>query len=120
MQRTPFGKTWLGRDIPKFMALIKRYTTARNLGMNPKVAAVGFLTTSFTHIINGLVGYKYSTSDMFKAGLIVANEFGSNLFGARFIGNRLTKNKLMLLMEMLDMSDQSGRKTEHSNRNRIL
>lgn len=120
MQRTPFGKTWLGRDISKFMALIKRYTTARNLGMNPKVAAVGFLTTSFTHIINGLVGYKYSTGDMFKAGLIVANEFGSNLFGARFIGNRLTKNKLMLLMEMLDMSDQSGRKTEHSNRNRIL
>lgn len=57
---------------------------------------------------------------MFKAGLITLNEFGTNLFGANFIGNRLTKNKLMLLMEMMDMSSQSDRKTEHANRNRVL
>lgn len=120
MQRVPFGDNWFGRDISKVLGLIKRFTTARNLGMNPKVAVVGFLTTSFTHIINGLVGYKYSSGDMFKAGLITLNEFGTNLFGANFIGNRLTKNKLMLLMEMMDMSSQSDRKTEHANRNRVL
>lgn len=120
MQRVPFGDNWFGRDISKVLGLIKRFTTARNLGMNPKVAVVGFLTTTFTHIINGLVGYKYSSGDMFKAGLITLNEFGTNLFGANFIGNRLTKNKLMLLMEMMDMSSQSDRKTEHANRNRVL
>jgi hypothetical protein len=109
-----------GIDFTKVLSLLKRLTTARNLGMNPKVALVGFFTTMFTHTINGIVGYKYSTSDMFNAGIIAMNEFGSNFAGARFIGDRLTKNKLILLLEMLDMSDQSGRKSEHSNRNRIL
>jgi hypothetical protein len=88
--------------------------------MNPKVALVGFFTTMFTHTINGLVGYKYGTREMFNAGLITINEFGSNFGGLKFMGDRLTKNKLMLLLEMLDMSDQSGRKAEHSNRNRWL
>lgn len=109
-----------GIDWSKLLSLLKRLTTARNLGMNPKVALVGFFTTMFTHTINGIVGYKYSSSDMFNAGIIAINEFGSNFAGARFVGDRLTKNKLILLLEMLDMSDQSGRKTEYSNRNRIL
>lgn len=111
---------FFGIDFTKLLSLLKRLTTARNLGMNPKVALVGFFTTMFTHTINGIVGYKYSKSDMFNAGIIAMNEFGSNFAGARFIGDRLTKNKLILLLEMLDMSDQSGRKSEHSNRNRIL
>ena len=109
-----------GLDFSKVLGLLKRFTTARNLGMNPKVALVGFFTTMFTHTINGLVGYKYGTRDMFNAGLITINEFGSNFGGLKFMGDRLTKNKLMLLLEMLDMSDQSGRKAEHSNRNRWL
>lgn len=118
IQREPVK--FLGIDWSKVLSLLKRMTTARNLGMNPKVALVGFFTTMFTHTINGLVGYKYSSKDMFNAGIIAINEFGSNFAGARFIGDRLTKNKLILLLEMLDMSDQSGRKSEHSNRNRIL
>lgn len=118
IQREPFKA--LGIDWSKLLSLLKRLTTARNLGMNPKVALVGFLTTMFTHTINGIVGYKYSSKDMFNAGIIAINEFGSNFAGARFVGDRLTKNKLILLLEMLDMSDQSGRKTEHSDRNRIL
>ena len=118
IQRDPVK--FLGIDWSKVLSLLKRLTTARNLGMNPKVALVGFFTTMFTHTINGLVGYKYSSSDMFNAGIIAMNEFGSNFAGLKFIGDRLTKNKLILLLEMLDMSDQSGRKSEHSNRNRIL
>jgi hypothetical protein len=118
MQRDSFGL--FGIDLTKILSLLKRMTTARNLGMNPKVAMVGFFTTMFTHVINGIVGYKYSKSDMFNAGLITLNEFGSNFAGARFIGDRLTKNKLILLMELMDLSDQSGKKSEHSNRNRIL
>ena len=110
----------MGLDFSKILSLLKRITTARNLGMNPKVAVVGFFTTMFTHIVNGLVGYKYGTREVFNAAIITMNEFGSNFAGCKFIGDRLTKNKLMLLLEMLDMSDQSERKTEHSNRNRWL
>ena len=120
MQRITFGTGTFGVAASKIMQLWKRYTTARNLGMNPKVALVGFFTSMFAHLVNGCVGYKYGWKEMNRATWIVLKEFGVNLFGTRFIGQRLTKNKLMLLLEFLDMSDQSTRKTEHSNRNRIL
>lgn len=123
IQRTPFSitlgdKTW---DISRILSLWKRWTTARNLGMNPKVAFVGFLTTSFTHVLNGLVGYKYGRKEMWRANNIVLKEFGRSLFtDGTFLGSRLTKNRVMLILEMMDMSNQLDRKTEHSNRNRWL
>lgn len=123
IQRTPFSitfgdKTW---DISRILSLWKRWTTARNLGMNPKVAFVGFLTTSFTHLLNGLVGYKYGKKEMWRANNIVLKEFGRSLFtGGTLLGQRLTKNRVMLILEMMDMSNQLDRKTEHSNRNRWL
>jgi len=117
-QFTIAGRTY---DISKILGLWKRWTTARNLGLNPKVAIVGFLTTSFTHILNGAVGYKYGGREMWNANKIVLKEFGRSIFSeGTFIGSRLTKNRVMLLMEMMDLSNQSDRKTEHSNRNRWL
>jgi len=74
--------------------------------MNPKVAFVGFLTTSFTHLLNGLVGYKYGKKEMWRANNIVLKEFGRSLFtGGTLLGQRLTKNRVMLILEMMDMSN---------------
>ena len=123
IQRLPLSITMAGKtyDFGRILGLWKRWTTARNLGMNPKVAIVGFLTTSFTHILNGAVGYKYGRHEMWRANNIVLKEFGRSIFSeGTFIGSRLTKNRVMLLLEMMDMSNQLERKTEHSNRNRWL
>lgn len=111
---------FLGLDVSKVFGLWKRWTSARNLGLNPKVAAVGFFTSQFAHIINALTGYKYSAADAFKASMITFSEFGLNAITGQLLGNRLTKNKLMLLLENLDISGMFDRKAEHSNRNRWL
>jgi hypothetical protein len=107
-------------DYTKLTRLLQRLTTARNLGMSPKVAMVGFFTTMYTHMMNGITGYKYSFKDMSKSLYIVLKEFGMSLFGAKFLGNRLTGNKIIKLLELQDMADQGSRKLEHSNRNRII
>ena len=52
--------TW---EYTKTLQLLKRYTTANNLGANPKVAMVGFLTTTYGHLINSLCGNGYGASD---------------------------------------------------------
>jgi len=41
----------------------KNWATARNLGLNPKVALTGFMTSMGMHIINSLVGQNYSMND---------------------------------------------------------
>ena len=107
-------------DYTKLTRLLQRLTTARNLGMSPKVAMVGFFTTMYTHMMNGITGYKYSFKDMSKSLFIVLKEFGLSLFGAKFFGQRLTGNKIMKLLELQDMADQGSRKLEHSNRNPII
>jgi len=40
--------------------------------------------------------------------------------GAKYIGDKTTRDKLMLLAEMYNLSDQGVRKYEHSNRNRAV
>jgi hypothetical protein len=43
----------------KTVSLWKTWTTRRNLGMNPKVAITGFLTTIGTHILSTISGQNY-------------------------------------------------------------
>jgi hypothetical protein len=43
----------------KLASTWKNWTTARNLGLNPKVALTGFMTTLGTHILNSIVGQHY-------------------------------------------------------------
>ena len=97
-----------------------RWTTARNLGLNPVVAAAGFFTTMWTHTINACTGYRYGKLDAFKAGGIVLGHIAKNFAGAKYIGNRLSKDKLMLLMEGMNLSNQFERKTNNAQRNRFV
>jgi hypothetical protein len=42
--------------LSKAAAGVKNTTTVINLGLNPKVAITGFLTSQYAHFINQLVG----------------------------------------------------------------
>jgi len=62
-----FKTKWF--DFSKIIDVTRRLTTATNLGMNPKVAAVGFMTAMHAHIINGCVGKEYSFMSIVEAGI---------------------------------------------------
>jgi len=47
----------------KTLSLSRRYVTALNLGLNPKVAVVGFLTTMYNHLVFSLTGQRYSAKE---------------------------------------------------------
>jgi hypothetical protein len=55
-------------DFLRTTQLLARYTTANNLGANPKVALTGFLTTMWSHLINAISGNGYSFTDAHDAG----------------------------------------------------
>ena len=108
-------------EINQTFATIKQFTTAKNLGLNPKVAAVGFLTSQYQHLINAIVGQRYGKRDAAMAMLdVVERVVVRNLLGARYVGNHLSKDLMMVCAEFFNISDQAQKKYEHTNRNRIL
>lgn len=109
-----------GVNVTKFASSFSRWTTSVNLGLNPKVAATGALTTGWTHIINALTGQKYDVWTATKAGFATLYHIGKNLFGARLVGDQLSNDKQMLLMEMCDLSNQFSKKIHNTQRNRLL
>lgn len=52
-----------GINIDKTLSLARRYVTALNLGLNPKVAVVGFLTTMYNHLVFSLTGQRYGAKE---------------------------------------------------------
>ena len=106
-------------EISKFSSTFARWTTARNLGLNPKVALVGALTSSWAHIIQSLVGRRYSFADAYNAGNVVLWHIFKNVGGIRYLGNRASKDKLMVLAERLNVADQLSKKIKGSNRYKI-
>lgn len=65
-----------------------RLTTALNLGCSPAVAATGFLTASYSHLINGITGDRgYGTREIFAAGKEVLSHMMRNFGGASYVGN---------------------------------
>ena len=107
-------------NLGKAASLFRAFTVALNLGMNAAVAATGFFTASYSHIVNAIVGTKYGVKESHQAGVEVMYHLLQNGMGAKYIGDKTTRDKLMLLAEMYNLSDQGVRKYEHSNRNRAV
>lgn len=113
-------------EVTKTVDLLKRYTTANNLGANPKVALVGFLTTFYGHLINSIIGNSYAYDDaafgaLVVGGYIVKNTaFGAATFGySTDVGKILTDSSLINMMERFNLANQFERKTHHTNMNRL-
>lgn len=103
-------------SVTKFASTFQRWTTSRNLGLNPKVAGTGFLTSVFTHITNALTGYKYTRGDAARGAWDVM----SNIIGITgSIGSHYSSNEIVLLAEMFNVSDQFDKKIRESNYGRI-
>lgn len=76
------------------------------MGLNPKVAAVGFLTSQYQHLINAIVGQRYGKRDAAMAMLdVVERIVVRNLLGARYIGNHLSKDLMMVCAEFFNIAD---------------
>ena len=103
----------------KTVSLWKTWTTRRNLGLNPKVALTGFLTTLGTHILNTITGQHYG-HEGYVAFLEVIRRIGQNFIGARYIGNPLSNDDMMVMAEVFDIAGQAERKYEGTHRNRFV
>ena len=115
-QRYRIGKY----EISTTFKTLKQYTTAVNLGMNPKVAAVGYMTSMWTHLINSVTGQKYGKKSAWEAAWEVVYRIGKNLAGMNYVVNPHSDDKMMLLMEDFDISNQGENKAKHTNRVRLL
>jgi len=58
-------------NLGKAASLFRTFTVALNLGMNVAVAATGFFTASYAHIVNAIVGTKYGVKESHQAGMEV-------------------------------------------------
>lgn len=103
----------------KTVSLWKTWTTRRNLGMNPKVALTGFLTSMGVHILNSITGQHYG-----KEGGIAFLESIRRCFqsacGTRYIGNPLSNDDMQVMAEVFDVAGQAERKWEGTHRNRLI
>lgn len=106
--------------LSKVAAGIKNTTTVINLGLNPKVAITGFLTSQYAHFINQLVGQKYTTREGVAAFIEVTLRVLKNGGGIGYIESRNSNDKLQLLLEHLDMMDMFEKKYRLSNRSKLL
>ena len=106
-------------DFLRTTQLLARYTTANNLGANPKVALTGFLTTMWSHMINSISGNGYSFKDAHDAGKEVLWFTLKQIctFGARTIENRLSNDDIVVIAEHYNVSNQLQRKYKGQNRN---
>ena len=107
-------------ETAKFLSTFRRYTTANNLGANPKVAVVGLFTSLFSHIINSLTGEKYDTWHSTKAAGTTLYHIAKNLFGANYVGNQITEDKLLLIHRKYNMMGAQEHSYAHTNRNKNL
>lgn len=103
----------------KTVGLWKTWTTRRNLGLNPKVALTGFLTTMGTHILETITGQHYGREGYMAFGEAIRRLFQSVL-GARYLGNSLSNDDMIVMTEHYKIASQAERKFEGTNRNRLL
>lgn len=108
-------------NFDKQLALVRRSATALNLGLNPKVAVVGFFTSQLVHMTNALCGQRYRTKSLWQSVLDVAHRILKYVFFApKTVNNPLSTDKLMVTMETFNIADQQSQKVHHTNRNRII
>lgn len=101
------------------LEMLKNYTTANNLGTNPKVSIVGVLTSQYNHLINSICGNGYSFSDSTFGGIEVIHRLiHTCLTKDSYIGNMNSKDKLMVIDEAYNVQNQLDRKLKNSNLSR--
>ena len=104
----------------KTVGLWKTWTTRRNLGMNPKVALTGLLTSLGVHMLNIVSGQNYGHEGLVAFKEVLQNVGIKNLCGAKYLGNPLSKDAMMLMTEHYGIAGQAERKWEGTNRNRFI
>ena len=109
-----------GKELTKVVNIAKEWTTAKNLGLNPKVAVVGFLTAMWAHIINAITGQKYNKTQAAKAALEVAMQTAYSIKDGTMINDPLSDNKIAVIMRDYNIMDFATSSTENSNRNRWI
>lgn len=110
---------YFGINFGKIAKLFRAMTVAINLGCNIAVAATGFLTAGYSHLINAITGQRYDFEDFSRAGVEVFEHILRNGGGIGYIGNKLSEDKLMVLAEYFNISDQGKRKYKNTNWNRL-
>jgi hypothetical protein len=86
------------------LEMLKNYTTANNLGLNPKVSIVGVLTSQYNHLINSIAGNGYSFGDAnFGAGEVAHRLVRTCLTKDSYIANMNSKDKLMVIDEFYNV-----------------
>lgn len=115
------GDNRYGVNLGKVAQNFSRLTQALNLGMSPAVALTGFFTAQYTHLINAIVGDKgYGMNELTQATGEVIGHYIKNYGGLQYASNQLSNDKVMLLAEMFDVSNQLKRKFKNSNRSRFV
>ena len=102
-----FKTKWF--DINRIVDVTRQLTTATNLGMNKKVAAVGFMTAMHAHIVNGLLGKEYKFMQIVDAGIevvkhLIYNQFRHGLY------SRKSTDLMQVIMEEMGVAQQLERK----------
>jgi hypothetical protein len=86
------------------LEMLKNYTTANNLGLNPKVSIVGVLTSQYNHLINAISGNGYSFGDAnFGGAEVIHRMIRSSITKDSYIGNMNSKDKLMVIDEFYNV-----------------
>lgn len=120
MEMFMYDKKKTSNKLAKIASGVKNVTTAINLGLNPKVAAVGFLTSQYSHFINQLTGQKYTVREGMTAFREVTLHVLKNGGGLGYIESRNSNDKLQLLLERLDMMEMFEKKYRLSNRSKLI
>lgn len=110
-------------DAGRALETWKQYATARNLGMNPKVAIVGGLTAQFVHITKQIAWSIPGVHGLYniKDGMRAFKETIYKLFtkGYDYITNPQSDDVLMGIMEYCNLVGQAERKTKYLNRDTV-
>ena len=111
------GNLNLGKTAQNF----SRLTQALNLGMSPAVALTGFFTAQYAHLINAITGDRgYGMSEWTQATGEVISHYIRTYGGIGMASNQMSDDKLVLLAEHFNVSNQLTRKFKNANRNRFV
>jgi len=107
----------------KLGSLFRDIAVLVNLGFKPTIAMAGLLTAAHVHLMNAITGSitggaRYSGADFAAAFTLTTWEAVKSLSEGSFVANNRSGNKLQVLMEHFNVSDQAGKKFKRSNWNR--
>lgn len=107
-------------DFTKLILKVKNYATLLNLGFKPTIALVGALTAQSAAHIQSIVGYDYSQSEYFAAlQEVFLQQMKSYISASDGLASSDSSNKMELLAELFDITNQMERKSKWTNTNRI-